>query len=102
MYDFLKFIQIDRSWWFIKLIKFISRFKDDIILIPRYPDCIRTEKDVQHKILDKLYPGYEFEIRFNRLTNKANICDIEISIDPRTLKLRTQTLEDADKITFKF
>ena len=76
------------------LTKIMLRYKDDIFGISK--DKINNNDQCKNKIINKIYPQFEFEYNVN---NKVEICDIMINIDYEKLKLSTTTLDNDNKIT---
>ena len=76
------------------LTKVMLRYKDDIFGISKI--CINNKSELNDKIINKIYPQFEFEYD---IKEKVEICDIEININYETLKLSTTTLNDKNKLT---
>ena len=77
--------EIKNNFWFNKLTKFIVRYKDDILFIPKIK--VKNQNQCKNQIIDKLYPGFEFEYELNGKI--ANICDITVEIKNNILSTTT-------------
>ena len=88
--------EIKNNYCFEKLLKFILRYKDDIIFIPKTKIIIKNINDCKNKIISKIYPQFEFEYNLNE---EVEICDIKVGINYSKLSLSTTTLNNTNKIT---